>query len=287
MKILFFLLIPVFSFGQNVYDGFIVDKILKKGISYATIGLVKENTGTNADENGNFKLKTSRFESDSLYITSVGYKPLKVAVDNLPLNMVFEMDKKETNLLEVIIKNYTESTTLNSFSNCSTNTFTTSKNSGTQYCQLFETTIKNSFLQEITICKFEGSSKFRIRIYDYDTITKKPSIDLVDSVIEIEANKRNVKVNLEKYHILIPNKKFFIAIEWLHITFNESNYKTKINGQKMTISQYAPFISYRKQKLNSADENFNPKVLYLNFQGKWIPPYIQNINLMISAKIKF
>ena len=42
---------------------------------------------------------------------------------------------------------------------------------------------------------------FRIRIYDIDTLTRSPSTDLCDKIIEIKTNGKFINLNVEKYRI--------------------------------------------------------------------------------------
>ena len=55
MKLFISLLIsPVFCFGQISITGKVINKQTKESIAFATVGLVKENIGTNALEDGSF-----------------------------------------------------------------------------------------------------------------------------------------------------------------------------------------------------------------------------------------
>ena len=84
MKFLLLFLLPISAFSQTTYKGSIINKRTKEKISFATIGLVCENTGLNADENGEFNLpaKVSN-PNDTLIISNVGFETLKVPVSKL------------------------------------------------------------------------------------------------------------------------------------------------------------------------------------------------------------
>ncbi len=59
-------------------------------------------------------------------------------------------------------------------------------------------------------------TKFKVRIYDINPVTGGPGKDLCDKVIEIKSrDDKKLATNLTKYNIVIPNKTFFIAIEWM------------------------------------------------------------------------
>ncbi len=119
-------------------------------------------------------------------------------------------------------------------------------------------------------------------------ITRKPSIDLIDTIIEVKSNKRHVHIDLENYKIKIAQKDFFIAVEWIKIPYNERNQKVKVNGQKVVLQQFSPFLSY-KVKQQTFNDNLNDvEIWQQNYMGKWLKlPTNENRTLLISAKIKY
>ena len=72
MKILVsFLLFPFCSFGQKTFTGIVSSENGINKVPYATIGLIKENIGINADENGYFILNSASPKlNDTLIISS-------------------------------------------------------------------------------------------------------------------------------------------------------------------------------------------------------------------------
>jgi hypothetical protein len=63
------------------------------------------------------------------------------------------------------------------------------------------------------------NTRFRIRIYDYDSIKNNPGVDLCDSVIEVYG-RGIIRVKLDKYGIVLPHRQFFVAVQWLFIDEN-------------------------------------------------------------------
>jgi hypothetical protein len=64
-------------------------------------------------------------------------------------------------------------------------------------------------------------TKFRIRLYDVDAITGGPGKDLCNEIIEVKSSDQKQKdINLKSYNIVIPNKTFFVAVEWLRDYYN-------------------------------------------------------------------
>lgn len=272
MRLLLLISLPLSSFGQSFFEGLVINKETKHRIPFATIGLIKQNTGTNADENGNFTLSISG-SSDTLLISCIGFETTKFPQNRSYLKDTFELQPKIASLAEIIVTNRKNptSTTLGQYSNCSTNYYTTS-NAINQIARHFKTTRNNVSLKEIEICKYgmaiidPARTKFRIRIYSMDKISGTPGDDLCDSVIELDVTGRHIKVNLEQYNIIIPDTDFFVAIEWLRIPLNQQKNKSKIDGnQKFVYYTYSPLIAIKDETKESLDF----ECWQLEYSGKW------------------
>ena len=255
------------------------------------MGLIKENIGTNADEVGGFTLTSgNRKQNDTLLISCVGYETLKIPAANLSSNISIALNERESKLTEVIItaKNNWAFTTLNEFSNCG-NHFVGSNGYQTQLAQHFHTSTDNSYLTEIKICRMSFNNfdpektMFRIRIYDIDTITKAPSSDLCDEVIEVKSKSKFINLNLEKYKINIPNKDFFVAIEWLKIPYNERKTTMKIKGKEFESIMYRPSIGLT-DAINEKMEAW-----MLDYRNVWKPMFKMDnkTSVSISATVKY
>jgi len=95
---LLFLLISTISFGQIA----IQDKETKEPVSFATISFGNGN-GLFADEEGKFVFTKKLYSDiDSLLITSIGYKDLKIAADSLP--SIINLYPSANQLQEVIVQ---------------------------------------------------------------------------------------------------------------------------------------------------------------------------------------
>jgi len=293
MKFLTILLFsPLYFFGQTSFRGKVVNTKNKEIVPFATIGLMKENIGTNATEDGTFLLISKADKTnDTLIISCVGFLTQKLPVDRTKTNnLVFELTEQETILKEVVVKNKNSwtSITLNEFSKCG-NYFITSSGYQTQLAQHFNVVDYNSILTGIKICRRSMSivdpdrTIFRIRIYDIDTVTKSPSNDLCDQVIEVKTKSKVISLNVEKYKILIPNKEFFIAIEWLKIPYNENKGKMKVNGKEVEYITYSPSIGW------TDNINVNMEAWMLDYNNIWRPMFKNNnkTSVSISATVKY
>jgi hypothetical protein len=285
VKIILLLILPITSNCQVVYEGYVFAKTSKKQISYATIALYKANKVTSADEYGKFIISATKYDDDTLIISSVGYNEIKIPVSSIPRDNKFELEEKNILLSTItIVGNKLNSSWLNEYSNCGNNSFTVS---GTtiMLAQSFLSPTENFILKEISLCKESGNSKFRIRILGFDTISLKPSTDLINTIIEINSTKRHINVDLRPYKIHIFQRQFFIAIEWLYIPFNEKKVKTKFYGEKITRSEFAPYLLI-KQNRNINEIDKSNKLWHLDHRGKW-SVILSSMKLAVSARIEY
>ena len=287
MKTLLFFLLPILSLGQTMYKGTVIDKLTKEKVPFATVGLIKANTGINADDAGSFTLLVANNDnSDTLIISCIGYQTVKVPVNDMPFDNRFYLVKKENILEEVVIgkRNYDKSITLNELSGCGNNYYGT-MGYISQVAQHFISPVENSFLSEIRMCTLGEKCIFRIRVYDMDMKTGQPSNDLVDSVIEIKSGKRQVRIDVEPYKIQIPGKDFFVALEWLKIPYNERHLMVDSNGIKKPHLEYNPLVGKNDWKIESTGNN--TEIWHQNYKGKWENFFRKNSQLLISAKVKY
>jgi hypothetical protein len=292
--LLLFLSIPILTSAQINYHGTITNKSTKQIVPFVSVGLMKENIGTNADENGSFQLVSNNIKKDdTLIISCIGFQTLKIPTDNKSIETyIIELIELETVLKEVVVtgKKYVNISTLNEFSNCGKHFYGTS-GIITQLAQHFTAPSNNAILKEIKICRFSipliapTKTIFRIRVYEMDTITKAPSTDLSEQVIEVKTGSKYIQLNLEKYNIYIPNKDFFVAIDWLKVPFNEERIKSKMsNGKIFEILTYRPSIGWT--------DNINPtmEAWELDYKNKWRKTssgFTHKTSISIEATVKY
>ena len=294
MKVLFSLLfLPIISIGQSTFTGSVVNKNTNSVVPYATIGLVNENVGVSADENGYFILNSRRSKiNDTVIVSSVGFITQRIAVtNNLDSNLRIQLVEKTPTLDEVfMIPNYKwTKTALNDFSDCG-NHFITSSGYLQQLAQHFVSPKGNSRLTKVKICRLTGSifnplrTMLRIRVYDIDTLTGGPGKDLCDKIIEIKSKNNSIDVDVEEYKITFPNKDFFVAVEWLKIPYNEQKMEHKINGKDTTHIVYTPSIGLKD--LNDLEL----EAWQLNYSQIWRPlsySYQRKKSITISVIINY
>ena len=282
MKFIFlsFLLIPSLCISQSDYIGFIKNKVTNEPIPFATVGLMRENRGTNADEKGAFQIKIFSHGVDTLLISSVGYDFVKMATNNLPTNATYYLEPRTISLNEVIVSNkFGHHQSLNDFTTCGMTAYST-EGYITQIAQLLTSEISDALLSEVSVCREGGNARFRFRIYDVDPVTGGPSSDLADTIIEVTTNDRHVHINVEKYRIHIPAQRFFVAIEWLRIPMNEIEVTRRLFGRTEKDIMYIPFVTMRKKKNNPSE------IWIQDYTGKWKKKFPED-RMLISAEIKY
>ncbi len=285
MKILLLLLLPILSYSQTVYTGKVINSITKEVVPYATIALVKKNTGTNANGEGRFNLAVETIAGDTLVISSIGYTTLKLPIGKLPANGLYQLEAKPATLKEVVVNNRrnSKSAILNKFTGISYYSYTTSGITA-QVAQRLQAPVEHSLLSEIHVYKARDQSLFRIRIYGMDSLTMAPSIDLADTIIEINSRKEDAWINVEQYRIILPDKDFFVAIEWLKVPYNKRQKKLVIEGKDSYQTWYSPYI-YFKKEIEPLAKEWQP--WDLNYKGYWHQGFSTNRSLMISATVKY
>jgi len=215
-------------FQAQQLSGRVTESGTGKAVSYASVGLIKANRGTNARPDGRFEIDFPLIlTNDSLIISCVGYKTVKLPVENNRHTYEVLLERNAPLLKEVVIRHYSKKITLPwSGKKSDILLYTGRVNSHTQAARLLEAPTAFSRLESVSVATshidlFSRSSKsrFRIHIYDYDSANNQPGFELCDSVIEVFGSGI-VTAKLEKFQITIPHKRFFVAVQWLFIEEN-------------------------------------------------------------------
>ncbi|WP_136468961.1 carboxypeptidase-like regulatory domain-containing protein [Flagellimonas onchidii] len=107
--ILLFLLFQILNphvFSQKIeMTGTIADAETKEPIEFVNIGILNKNKGTISNSNGKFKLEIPiEHSKDSLTISHVSYRSIKVAIENFNDRTIF-LELRTNELAEVIVSN--------------------------------------------------------------------------------------------------------------------------------------------------------------------------------------
>jgi hypothetical protein len=269
----------IISNAQVTLKGQVVDVLTLQVIPYATIGLMKQNSGGNADQNGFFTINC-KYVDDTVFISSVGYQTEKFSVQSLKVNTTIKLNSKPKLLKEVVVRDLRSSATIND-NNCEATWYLTSDGKQFLVAQLLQAPTANTLLQSIKLCMESGQGKsvFRIRIFDYDSMTRGPGEELTDTAIQVAATSKDNSFNLEPFRIFLPQKLFFVSIEWLILPINDASYRAKYNGKKSFFLDYKPHLG-----MGSVPES-HLEVWELAYSNHWRS--VDKSRLLVSAIIKF
>lgn len=229
-------LIPLFFVFQMqaqevLFEGHVYDHKTKMPIPYVNLSFLNTLKGTSTDEQGHFFIDLpTHFLERQVHISSLGYNDTIVDAKLVYASKRFDMVEESFELDEVVVtENFGNSDVLNPISSYSlTSGFSSSAtpwvlalyfpNIGAQKKYVDKVTV---FLKKNENFKRE-SAKFRVRIYNVDTQTKKPSGDLLRKSIVLEHNveKEYVSIDLSAFNIQIPPAGIYIGLEWLFVPSN-------------------------------------------------------------------
>lgn len=143
-----------------------------------------------------------------------------------------------------------------------------------QLAQRFDSPKIGGVLKNVSIYRllfnYAGTeyTKFRLRIYGLDSLTRGPGRDLCSKVIEAKSNgRRRIKIDLTNLNIIIPDPEFFVAVEWVR-DFHNMGYVRLNNADGLTTNQvinYRPAIGISPVKTN------NLNIWGMNFRRAWLP----------------
>ncbi|TDG35382.1 hypothetical protein EZJ43_13870 [Pedobacter changchengzhani] len=127
-------------------------------------------------------------------------------------------------------------------------------------------------------------NKFKLRIYQLDK-NNQPAAELCITpiLIDREPPAQNMRINLSKYKIALPQGKFMVAVEWVP-SLKNLNYITWSKSTNPMGIALRPFVGVSNKK----GERLN--VMALDYGGNWVPfeyllPYYTD--LAISCEIGY
>ena len=105
--IVFLLIIPSVIFSQTLLTGRVVNKITTAPVAYASIEIMKQKASTACDKSGNFSILVDKINpGDTMMISSIGYKNLKIPVSEAAKFSIFELITDSIVLEPVIFKSF-------------------------------------------------------------------------------------------------------------------------------------------------------------------------------------
>jgi|GEM_PF-883644 hypothetical protein len=275
---------------QKVNAFHVVDSGTGKPVPYTTIIILRAKLAIATEDNGVFHIPGNlAVMRDTIALNAQTYAPLK-----LPLNKLATMDTIRLNKIAVKTQEagskFSKKLILNDHLAGDVGLYAgvATEDAPFNYLQIaqcFVTNTSNNRLVSVTINKTRDwmLTKFRVRIYDIDAATGGPGADLCDRIIDIDNEddvndylnrtgryntfdeSKSAIIDLRKYNIIIPNRKFYVAVEWLRDFFNATKVPVynKVTNKVDTAIVFRPYIGISPVKGNQLN------IWVMELDGKW------------------
>ncbi len=246
MKRNFILILVIFlhsnCFAQHLLKCKLLDSVSKEPVQYANISIIHSPKGTYSNIKGCFELEFD-CNSDSLFISMVGYKSLIVKIESLNLlqedTLFLVKNTYELNEVTIFANTKLKSDTKNlGYINKASNISISGRSRSEIAVYINNTEYKSAFIKEVVYeikrhhispknkqkelikdKRFENfKTAVRVHLYTKDSVDGKPDKELlVENVVIIldEKFKDKLKVDISKHNIILPKEGVFVGIEWL------------------------------------------------------------------------
>lgn len=212
--------------------GIVLNKENNKPLPYVNIGILNKETGTVSDTDGKFTLNLKKeFGSDTMRISSIGYKPVEILVKDLILRkqpVSIHLEEQISELDEVVI-------TAKAFKKKTLGNKTESKfmSTGFSYDQLGaemgikinvrkNPTFVDAFNFNISYNRLSAKAIFRVNFYSVENNKPKENILSEGILVPIEPKQvGKITVDLKPYDIVLKND-VIVTLEWVD-TDGENN----------------------------------------------------------------
>jgi hypothetical protein len=243
-KLLLLLFISSQLFSQKInFKGRLLDKETKKPVVYANISFLKSNAGISSLEDGTFNLNIDKkLLNKKVHISCLNYKDTIVLAKEIH-NKTLYLQPKNFELDEIVISRkadrelvvdkYRRKHIKATFGGIQSNPWIVAK-----FFKFKKEYGQTPYLKDLSVyfgaMIIRKKSKFRIRLFKIDTLTGKPSEDLVKEPIIAYSRKIDgkVKIDISKYDIEFPAEGFFVGLERVHIPYNFYEYNYTMEGSK-------------------------------------------------------
>jgi 5-hydroxyisourate hydrolase-like protein (transthyretin family) len=316
LSILILCLVAANARGQQKNNVFhVIDSETAKPVPSVSITIVQAALSITTEKDGIFVIPGDLEKMrDTIILYTQNYSTIKIPLNKLSTMDTIGMKKLTTtnNTIKLAVDN---DTLLNNYNRLDVGNYVglhigNAEFKYLQIAQRFEAPRAGSVLKKVTINRLAfyvhkgiidkygnfderqypyselEHTKFRIRIYDADPITGNPGKDLCTQIIEVKStDQKQLATNLTNYNIQIPNKTFFVAVEWLrdYLSMGYVHIDDAIGKRKGHVN-YRPAIGLSPSK----GDKLNIWALNLNHEWK---PYTYHspdfTDLAIKAVVGF
>lgn len=245
-----FTLFAFLSFHAQTISGTVISKDDNQPVPYAKIGIVNNNYGIQADENGKFQIQLDNIPKDKELIVAVaGYKQFRSSVGDFvkqnPHNIY--LYEKVTDIQEVVIapKNYKDKN-LGVNSKSKSLMFTPNMEKGDSVVE--ETAVEFNSSKKLKITKinmnfsrFESTTPIKVRYTIYDEKDGKPNNlilnkDIIATISKDDLDDFGYSLDVSNEKIWLQGK-FFVGIQFI----GKSNGKVALSGALFKAGYYRSF----------------------------------------------
>lgn len=270
------LFLPFCAFAQIKIEGKVIDAVTKQPIPYVNLESFKYKTGTQSNQDGAFIFELQQGKtSDTLKISCVGYSSKYITSLKSGTGTFYELLPTSITLNEVVIKKgkaVLKEVGVLEKTGSNFNPFNERlRRSGVQTAVLMKNEDKGAGIVKSVhffVGKHKYNAPFRVRLYDNEKGV--PGNDLLGKSLELVATKKNSwnEFDISEFRIEIPEKGFYVAVEWLanekyvsvSNTFREV---VDVNGKRKKVPK--PFTYYGPEIAHRIDSSYG--LTYRKFLG--------------------
>ncbi len=315
---IFIFLCPVFTSAQTVYEGQVINAVTDEALVNAGVILQNNKRGTTTNQQGYFRLIVDEtIAADSLVVSFVGFTSFKLPVAASQQNILIELQPANNQLSQVNIgATKAKTIVLEKFNYADVRDlrgpkeyyYTVPYSAPLIFAKQFEAPADGDILTTVFLGRrlaydipnlrsdlphvsTNKLTRFLLHVLAADTLTGKPTKKLFTKEITLNDNSLRLTFDLSKEKIILPGKKFCIAVEWIHAPVNEvvrldigeKADKVKKDGtqKKLDVSEYyvmyQPFLVMMRRQSKT--------VSWISSDGKtWQNPNLQ-FEIALSAAV--
>jgi hypothetical protein len=279
---LFFILclLPVIAHAQSVYEGQVINSVTQEPLNKATVTLLKAKQATATNQQGYFRLIVDQpIITDTLAVSFVGFKTYYLPLSAYQENIFIRLTPAINQLEQVNIgSNKAKTVVLEKFNYADVRDlrgpfeyyFTQPYHTLGLFAKQFEAPADGTILTIINLGRrlaydipavrtdmphvsTNKLTRFLLHVMTADTVSGTPGKKLFTKEITLNDNSLMITFDLSKEKITLPNKSFFIAIEWVPAPINEvvrlaigkKVDKTRNDGTQKTLDVSRYYIMYQ------------------------------------------
>jgi hypothetical protein len=222
--ILLFLAITCLLFGQNIYEGKIIDSNTKEPLAYVNIGIIERGLGTVSDRNGYFKIHLDeKYDEDTLRFSMIGYHNQDIKITDFKNKFsdssTIALVQKIIELPEITIrkKNFKRRTLGRSTKNYSSRVGFVNNQLGSELGAIIKVKEVPAYVESINTYIVESTYdtlRFRVNFYDLKDGMPNNIIQKENIFFTTTLKKGWLYVDLTKYDIVLK-EDFCVTLEWL------------------------------------------------------------------------